>query len=187
MATCASDARKRSRTLLAELASRPRPGSPYLLEPDLKEGAGGRRDYDELTWTAAILTGSVQHDPSALVGLGHLTAEEESTLAASAETIAAARWSLALVGAGNLLSLDSLAELPPGLAEQTQVALAETALVLSRVRRRLTGRAAEPSTPLSADELFSLLDARRCRPWRHSRRPPRPADSTHSRPDTARS
>ena len=38
-------------------SSRPRPGSPYLLEPDLKEGAGGRRDFDELTWTAATLTG----------------------------------------------------------------------------------------------------------------------------------
>ena len=48
-----SAARRRSRPrtharLRARSHSGPRPGSPYLLEPDLKEGAGGRRDYDEL-------------------------------------------------------------------------------------------------------------------------------------------
>ncbi len=159
LATCAADARKRSRKLLAELAARPRPGSPYLLEPDLKEGAGGRRDYDELTWSAAILSGSVQRDPSGLVDARILTAEEFAALAAAAETVAAARWSLALAGAGNRLSLDALDALATGLADATQLALAQTALVHARARRRLAGHAVAAEAPLAAPEVFALLDA----------------------------
>lgn len=159
LASCTADAGKRSRKIIAELAARSRPNSPYLLEPDLKEGAGGRRDFDELTWTAAVLTGRIQRDPSALIDRGFLTVDEYATLTASAETIAAARWSLALCSAGNLLSLDELDALPPGLADAAQLALAETALVLARARRRIAGDTVEPDVPLSAEEVFALLDA----------------------------
>ncbi len=55
---------------LATIAERPRPGTPYALEPDLKEDAGGRRDFDELVWIAAIASGSVTRSPQALVGDG---------------------------------------------------------------------------------------------------------------------
>ena len=158
LATCASDAHKRSRPLLGELATRPRPGSPYLLEPDLKDGAGGRRDYDELTWTAAVLTGAVQHNPAALVALRILTPEEYAALDAAAETIARARWCLGVAGAGNLMSLDSLDALPAELASQTQAALAESALVLARARRRAAGDPVEPDSPLAAEAVFALLD-----------------------------
>lgn len=63
---CAAKAGRRPRRMLAEIVLRERPGSPWLLEHDLKNGAGGRRDYDELTWTAALLTGSVQRSPKRL-------------------------------------------------------------------------------------------------------------------------
>lgn len=159
LARCASDAKKRSRALLGQLASRPRPGSAYLLEPDLKEGAGGRRDYDELTWTAAVLTGSVRRDPSALVELDVLTPEEYDALTRAAGAVAEARWRLSRAGAGNLMSLDALDAMPDGLAETTQHALATTAVVLARVRRRLAGEVVEADSPLSADEVFALLDA----------------------------
>ncbi len=154
----AGDAHKRARRLLAELAARPRPGSPYLLEPDLKDGAGGRRDYDELVWTSTVLTGAIQHEPSALVGADILTAREFATLAASARTIASARWALSLAGTGNVLALDALEALPPGLADAAQLALAETALVLVNARQRLGGRIVDPDAPLSAEAVLALLD-----------------------------
>jgi len=159
LAACAADAHKRARTLLRELATRPRPGSPYLLQPDLKDGAGGRRDYDELTWTAALLSGAVQRDPSALVSAGILTADEYAALDGAARTLARARWCLGVLGAGNLLSLDTLADLPDGLAEDTQTALATSASLLTRARRRAQGDAVEPDDALTPDEVFALLDA----------------------------
>jgi len=158
LARCAADARKRSRKLLPQLATRPRPGSPYLLEPDLKQGAGGRRDYDELTWTASILSGQMARNPFPLVAAGILTADEYAALDSAAETIAAARWSLALAGAGNLLSLDALDALSAGVADATQLALARTSLVLARAHRRLAGDAVEPDTPLPPETVFALLD-----------------------------
>ena len=57
-ARCVARRARKRRALLAEIAGRERPGSPYLLEPDLKEGAGGRRDFDELVWSAALLAGA---------------------------------------------------------------------------------------------------------------------------------
>ena len=158
-ARTAADARRHSRQLLGELAARARPGSPYQLEPNLKEGAGGRRDYDELTWTAAVLTGRVQLDPSALVALSVLTSAEFSTLDAAAETITAARWLLALAGAGNRMTLDASESLPADLPAEVQHAIADTALVLSRARRRARGDAIEPDSPLSPQAVFGLLDA----------------------------
>ena len=159
LAKCAADAGKRSRRLLAELASRSRPGSPYLLEPDLKEGAGGRRDFDELTWTAAVLTGSVQRDPAVLVREGVLTAEEFATVSDAAETVARARWLLQRAGAGNVLSLDTLEALPSELPADAQRALASTALVLVRARQRVAGTRVDADAPMSAADVFALLDA----------------------------
>ncbi len=172
----AADAAKHARALLEELQSRPRPGSQYLLEPDLKVGAGGRRDYDELTWTAAILSGSICHDPSVLVALGILSAEEYAQLALHARTVTAARFEIARNGGGNLLSLDAAESLHHTEAGAVQLALAETALLLDWGRDRavrLTGStrgadscAADGSgrasgvaaTPLLPADVFTLLD-----------------------------
>lgn len=71
------EARRRPRALRRSLASRPRPGSPYDLWPDLKEGAGGQRDLDELAWRAALLGEPVPED-----------------LGSAQDRITAARWLL---------------------------------------------------------------------------------------------
>lgn len=52
---------KDRRRLRAEMRRRVRPGSPYLLEPDLKEGAGGQRDIDEILWRVALEDPSARH------------------------------------------------------------------------------------------------------------------------------
>jgi len=167
----ATDAAKHAKALLSELQARPRPGSPYLLEPDLKDDAGGRRDYDELTWTAAILSGSICHDPGPLVALGILTAEEYDTLSLHAGVVTAARFEVSRSGSGNLLSLDAADSLTHSDSTTVQLALASTSLLLARARdraMRLAGAARgpvarEPSAdgaarPLSPSEVFALLD-----------------------------
>ena len=170
-----ADAGKHTKSLLSELHSRQRRGSPYLLEPDLKDGAGGRRDYDELTWTAAILGGSVCHDPSSLVALGVLTEEEYAALSLHAGTITAARFEISRSGGGNLFSLDAAESLCHADNAAVQLALAETALVLERARDRAVLLAGLPrgvdtrmaagrissdaaATPLAPADVFSLLD-----------------------------
>lgn len=158
LSACAKDAGKRSRTVLAQLRDRPRPGSPYLLEPDLKDGAGGRRDFDELTWTAALLSGRPQHDPSSLVELGILSAQEYDRLAKAAELTAAARWELQRAGTGPRLSLESAEESTLDLG-RLQAALADTHHLLLSVRRRTDRSEAAVLKPPSPDDLFSLTDA----------------------------
>ncbi len=166
LSTCAADARRRSRRVLAELHRRARPGSPYLLEPDLKDGAGGRRDYDELTWTASILDGATRRDPSSLVRAGLLTGDEYTELSRAADVIAAARWRTHLASqtkaqTKDALSLD-LADSMRDAAEEVNAALGTTSLVLARVRARVTGRSHAPvlsSDPLAASEVFALCVA----------------------------
>lgn len=173
----AADARKHTRSLLSQLHERQRPGSPYLLEPDLKDGAGGRRDHDELTWTAAILSGRVRHDPAELVALELLTAEEYTDLSAAADTIAIARFELGRAGAGALMTLDAAEALAAVDATSVQRALAQTALMLARVRERLarggahsrpssnrqasasSASSASATTPLTPGDVFELLGA----------------------------
>ncbi len=141
---CACDAAKRWDRILAEIHARPRPGSPYLLEPDLKEGAGGRRDYDELTWTAAVLTGAPQRDPQALVSLGMLEPDESAMLDAAAETVATARWELQLAGeggSGSLMAEEAADDLTTVAPTEVQRALADTHHLLLRVRGRVAARA----------------------------------------------
>ncbi|HEY5540245.1 MAG TPA: HD domain-containing protein [Coriobacteriia bacterium] len=159
LADGAADARKRSRGLLGELAARPRPGSPYLLEPGLKEDAGGRRDYDELVWTAAVVSGRVVHDPIGLLEAGLATAEELASIGHAAEVVSAARFELARAGLGGRMTLDATDALTAVSPAEVQLALAETALVLTRVRRRAGGERVEPDAPLAPEALFSLFDA----------------------------
>jgi len=151
---CAADARRRRRALLAEIARRERPGSPYLLEPDLKEGAGGRRDFDELTWTAAMLSGTPQRDPSALVSLGLLTDAELSRLSEAADVVAAARWELQLAGSGSYLAEENAAEMATD-PHRVQTALADTHHLLLAARRRIAGIEDAPDGPMSAEEVLS--------------------------------
>lgn len=154
---CAVDAHKRFKAVLAALRDRERPGSPYLLEPDLKEGAGGRRDFDELTWTAAVLTGIPQSDPSALVSSGLLSAEENERLSQAADTVAAARWKMQRAGFGSLMTEDATGEVAD--PDTVQVALAETHHIMRCVRDRLAGQNCSDNTSISATDLLSALDA----------------------------
>jgi UTP:GlnB (protein PII) uridylyltransferase len=151
-------ASKRASRNLEALDSRPRPGSPYLLEPDLKSGAGGRRDYDELVWRATLLGGGP--GCSSLVERELLSASEYETVATAASVVAAARWELQRNGDGDLMSLEAASELSSVDPEAVQEALAETALALHLVRSRQNGLEAEGllAKPLSGEAVFDLLD-----------------------------
>jgi [protein-PII] uridylyltransferase len=159
LADGAADAHRRRRAIMSELLERPRPGSPYLLEPELKEGAGGRRDHDELVWTAAVTSGCVQHTPRALVDAGFATGDEIVLVEDAAEVVATARFELARAGLGSCLTLDAAEMLRNTDVAAVQLALASTALVLSRVRRRTAGSIVRDDLPLTPEEVFALLDA----------------------------
>lgn len=145
LARCAAQSRKNAGGDLTRLRERPRPGSPFLLEPDLKDGAGGRRDYDELVWTAATLSGCPQRNPSALAELGVLSPDDVARVDAAARVTAAARWRMQRDGGGDRLMLDAASKMGD-VAEDLQCALAATALVLERCRRRTGRRRAAPAS-----------------------------------------
>ena len=163
----ATDAAKRGkRHHVPELVSRVRPGSPYLLEPDLKDGAGGQRDLDELTWLGAVLSGRPCADPAALADAGVISAAELALARDAGAHITAARWAVHRLTprASALMTLELAAE--SGLdAERVQRALSDAHHLLLRVRGRI---AAHPTAfdpresacaPLDAGRLFALLDA----------------------------
>lgn len=155
--TVATQAAKRATASLARIQSRDRPGSPYLLEPDLKEGAGGRRDYDELLWTAAILSGEQRYDCSTLVEHGVLSEYERGRLDKAAEISAAARWIVQRTGSGNTLSEEIATD--SAISDlHVQEALATTDTLLRRVRARLAGVPDPEDPPLNPRQVFSLLD-----------------------------
>lgn len=160
VASLAKDAGRRKRAVLAALRERPRPGSAYLLEPDLKEDAGGRRDYDELRWSAAVVAGAANAGPDTLADAGLLAAEDIALADSAAEAVATARWRLHAAAYGDALSAEAAVELGP-LAETAQAALADTALVLTRLRSALDHGSRTPRVPelpWTSDELFRMLD-----------------------------
>lgn len=145
---------KRPRAILGELRTRKRPGSPYLLEPDLKEGAGGRRDFDELVWTSALLSGHVRHE----VDLECLTPAELAVVTQAAEVVATARWELQRRGYGDTMTLDAADDLQGVDPQAVQDALGATAAILAVVRNRLDG--SEPDdAPMTAAAVFAALEA----------------------------
>jgi len=162
LADVSAGARKRAKRLLPELAGRPRPGSPYLLEPDLKEGAGGQRDLDELAWTAAVLTGAPAADFAPLEAAGVLTAPEAARLDAAGTAVSAARWALHAASArpASVLDVETADDLALDLIA-LHTAMADAHHLLLRVRGRVAGRRlawdAEPSA-LTPPELFGLLE-----------------------------
>lgn len=148
-----SDVARRPRRVLDRFAERPRTGSPYLLEPDLKDGPGGRRDYDELTWRAAVLSGAPSADCTPLVSKGVMTPDEAQRALAHAATICTARWELQRGGQGERMTADAAAELRACAADDVQRALGETALLLERVRQR-----ASQARPTGAAEVLGDTD-----------------------------
>lgn len=168
LAEVAADARKRSKKHVAAITARPRPGSPYLLEPELKDGAGGQRDLDELTWLGAVLSGTPAADPGALVGTGLLDDAEFVRVAAAGSSITAARWELHRLAprASALLTLELAADALCD-AESVQQSLAAAHHTLLRVRGRVAGArtrfdphgSVAPPAPLDGPGIFALLDA----------------------------
>lgn len=140
--------------LCAALAQRDRPGSPYLLEPDLKEGAGGQRDLDEMTWRAS-LTGEAP---------GH---EADAALARAQDTITAARWRLhaGRPRARNLLSVADASALDID-ADAVQAALEAVHHHLLAERRRGRRVTDAPDGALSLPQLVDAVRAgARALPW----------------------
>ena len=140
LAEAAAGAHKRSRKLVPALIARERRGSPYLLEPDLKDGAGGRRDVDELTWLAAVLSGAPQLGPAALCELGLLDGPDVEALGRAADLLDAGRWVVhrASPRASAMLTIEE-AEESGFEAEALQAAMADVHHLTSRVRGRLAG------------------------------------------------
>ncbi|MRS11656.1 MAG: HD domain-containing protein [Actinobacteria bacterium] len=149
--------RRIARKLQTAILQRDRPGSPYLLEPDLKDGCGGQRDLDELVWHAALRAGSPVADCDSLAVVGLLTVAECSALAEAGERIAAARWALHLddTRAGNLLTLE-VAESARVDAGALQRSFAETHHTLLAFRERLRGAAFADEPALTLDGLRAL-------------------------------
>ena len=76
-----------------------------MLEPDLKNGAGGLRDVQSLRWAAAALVGSAGLDP--LVAAGYLGAPDRPRLVRAEDRLLAARVALHLAaGRTDVLRLD---------------------------------------------------------------------------------
>jgi len=77
-----------------------------VLEPHLKDGAGGLRDVQSLRWAAAALVGTVGLDP--LVPAGYLGAPDRPRIAAAEDRLLAARVATHLVAAGTTAKPDVL-------------------------------------------------------------------------------
>ncbi len=146
-------AHRRRRHVLASLAARQRPGSPYLLEPDLKAGIGGQRDIDELVWRAAVLGAAPSHDCTGLVELGVLTHEQAALVQGAQDHLTGTRWRVqtSLKRNSSRVTLDLADEVGlDGLHE----ALADVAIVLDGVRGILP--TVDPD-PWDGQRLFSAL------------------------------
>jgi len=155
--TCARDTGKRLDKIIAELQSRERPGSPYLLEPELKEGAGGRRDFDELTWTAAALSSAPQSDPSILVPLGLMSTERFTLLEQAADTVASARWELDLTGTTETMTLDIAEDLKTD-PQKVQRALEDTHHILLQTRRRVLEHRKPDTDNITSADAIDLME-----------------------------
>ncbi len=91
----------------ADRARRTRAGdAAEVLEPHLKDGAGGLRDVQSLRWAAAALVGTVGLDP--LVPAGYLGAPDRPRIAAAEDRLLAARVATHLVAAGMTAKPDVL-------------------------------------------------------------------------------
>lgn len=126
------------RKALESITARERTGSPYLLEPDLKEGAGGQRDLDELVWRAAL---EAESPVESFGSLSLLTESERTCLADAQDTITTARWQLHLAArrGDNRMTFDA-AEAVGIHADEVQRALECVHHTLLAVRARVAGR-----------------------------------------------
>jgi [protein-PII] uridylyltransferase len=112
-----------------------------LLEPDIKEGAGGQRDHDEMVWLAAIESGQPATSVRPLVRAGLIEGPQAQSLERAYDVLAEARWRLHGTDTRppGFMSLD--AAYAAGVdAEAVQAALAAAHHTLLEVRARMEGR-----------------------------------------------
>ncbi|TDB39667.1 MAG: ACT domain-containing protein [Actinobacteria bacterium] len=153
----ASLAHRRRASLLRTLAARERPGSPYDLEPNLKEGAGGQRDLDELTWRTAIARGEPRSRPGVEASPGVLGDAKLGDLAIAQDRISAARWALHRTAGRKeaVLDADAAETTPPG-GDALHEALATVHELLLAARGELLSGDLHP-LPWSTRDLTSRL------------------------------
>lgn len=119
---CVLDARTRRTALARALASRVRTGTPFDLWPDLKNGAGGQRDLDELEWRSILLgydAPDLSQEQDALIAARwalHVAARRSaSTLSPDHAAIGSARLHRAMGRIAAALSI-ARGEIPPDAA-----------------------------------------------------------------------
>ncbi|HWH31823.1 MAG TPA: HD domain-containing protein, partial [Egibacteraceae bacterium] len=120
-----------------------------MLEPDLKDGAGGLRDLQSLRWAAACLLGDATLD--ALVGARYLGAADRRELAEANAVLLATRCALHLVrdggrpgrpgGDADRLRLDTQDEVAAALGDADGDALLHRVNLAMRVVAHVHGRA----------------------------------------------
>ncbi|MBN1193115.1 MAG: hypothetical protein JXA36_05445, partial [Coriobacteriia bacterium] len=143
-----------SARMTARITARDRPGSPYLLEPDLKSGAGGQRDIDEMVWRASLIAGRPGQALRPLTDHGLLTRGATDAVNVAQDAINEARWRLNATGsrARNSLSIADSDDL--GIdADSLQCALETVHHTLLALRDLASGRPGGASTPLSIADL----------------------------------
>jgi len=148
LAKIAGRARRHQNQVLKALSARNRPGSPYHLEPDLKEGIGGQRDIDELVWRAAIREGAVRHRVSAP------DREDDDPLCDAQDTITGGRWRVqaTLRRKSSRFTLDIA---PESGTSSMHAALATVDMLLRDARG---DHDLEPPSGWTAADLLSALD-----------------------------
>jgi [protein-PII] uridylyltransferase len=151
------DAARRRKALLRTLENRARQGSPYDLEPDLKDGAGGQRDIDELVWRTALATGNPVGAAATTAAPATLTEAAITSLARAQDRITAARWAVHVENGRkvSVLSIEDADALGDGVSG-VHAALAEVSETLLAVRGALPPLSSPPDL-WTADELLRAL------------------------------
>lgn len=153
----ATGARRRATSLLRVLSERERTGSPYDLEPDLKEGSGGQRDIDELTWRGCIAAGSPSARPQSAAEPSILHAGLLGELEIAQDRISAARWVLHRERKRKHAVLDlETAAGAPSITDDLHGALAVVSETILAVRGLIPAEDLR-GKPWSADELLGAV------------------------------
>ncbi len=158
-----------ARRTLPALAARERPGSPFELWPDLKEGRGGQRDLDELVWTSCVLAGRTGADLTSLTAAGSLSDADLARCLRASDVLTAARWVAHLTHGRGDNRYDEETDDAFGRGEAVNIAMADIDAVLTATRTRVVPaqparviplrRPAPAPPPVALDDPGRILEA----------------------------